>query len=697
MKSWVLKIRRVVGWRSGLAAGVVVVGLFGAWCLVVDAQQRYESLLSVVVYDRHGEPLSIAQNTKGHYVYEATTIPKEFTQLVLKKEDTYFLYHPGINPISSARAVFGFLTNGRVGGSSTITQQLAKNILGTETERTVRNKLLEVLYAVSLELFLTKEEIFLMYSNVVYMGNQVQGFATASRAYFDTPLEALTHSEQMALLATLSYPTARNPWQPENRDFAKALNARLSPEQTFVAPEATTRFSFQQESFFELRTAGVVCDETCTTTLDNQVTMRVREIVKKHVQAGWSNNVRNAAVVVIDPRNGDMIALVGSPDPTGVAHGNQINMALAPRPIGSTIKPLIYAKGFERGLRPYTIVDDREYKYPIASGFSLYPKNYDGQYRGEVTLHAALSNSLNVPSVKVLEYIGLDTFYSFLQNDLKFTPIQELDSYQYGIALGGLEMDVVTLTHYFTLFPRGGSLIPLRILQTSTDNFNLPPQSAIDRQVQVFKPAVVSLVHAILSDRFTGVNQFGLAGNLNLSRGEYGVKTGTSRDYHDSWVVGYTADFVVGVWLGNSENTALKQVSGSSGAGAIWHDVMEYLQTTSYNNHAPVTTTGIQRFSIAQNDEWGMAGDVVGQHQSLLISDYLIVSIHDGDTFELSNSLTIPIRSKKAVQVSINGVEYGEGIEIAFIPKTVGRYEVEAFDPITAQRERVTIIVQAQE
>lgn len=679
------------------AACLLVVIIFGSWLLWQDAVNRYETLLSDVMYDRNMVPLSIAENGKGHYVHEASDIPEDFKKLLIKKEDRFFYYHLGVNPISTIRAVFNSVIKGRAGGSSTLTQQLAKNLLETETDRNVLNKLIETLYAVSIEIFASKEKVLIMYANSAYLGNQVQGFDTASYAYFNKPLKETTHSEKISLLATLSYPSARNPWAKENEGFAQDLNNRISPSETYIAPETTDEYSFQKDSSFELRTAGVICDSTCTTTVDNSVTEKVREILNRHIVDGFSRNIRNGAVVVIDPKNEELIAMVGSRNPNSGTSGNQINMALEPRPIGSTVKPFIYAKGFEMGLRPYSIVEDREYKYPIATGFSLYPKNYDGQYRGEVTLHEALSNSLNVPSVKTLEFIGLDNFYTFLSDDLKFEPIQDYDSYQYGIALGGLEMDLTTLTHYFTLFPRKGTLAPLQILKSSNDNFDLPPQSHIEEEIEVVSEEYIELVHAIISDRFTGVNQFGLEGNLNISHDDYGVKTGTSRDFHDSWVVGYTGDFVVGVWLGNSENEPLDQVSGSSGAGLVWHDVMEYLLSTDYNRETGLELANIERLHIDDNDEWTLRGDKVLEHQNLLLKDNLILSIHPGDVFELSDNLVIPLHARRTVEWSVNGQSYGTSQETNFTPDGSGTYEITAFDNQTAKREIVLVKVTLQE
>lgn len=658
-----------------------------------NAEHRYETLLSVTIYDRNGQPLSIKENAKGHYVQELHTLPDDFKTLLIKKEDQYFYYHIGINPFSTVRAMYRYATERRAGGASTITQQLSKNLLGTELERNVFNKLREVFYSISLELFYSKEEILQMYANTVYLGNQVQGFETGSQAYFNKPLIETTHNERISLLATLSYPNARNPWEKNNAEYAKNLSQRISPAETFIAPKVTDSYSFQSETFFELQSTAVTCTETCYTSVDDMLTKTIRDILKRHITAEWSRGARNGAVVVIDPETSAVLALVGTKNPKNTTGGDQINMAVQPRPIGSTVKPFIYLKGFTDGLRPYTLVDDREYKYSIATGFPLYPKNYDGQYRGEVTLHESLSNSLNVPSVKVLEFIGLQNFYAFLSGPLKFQPIQSYNSYQYGIALGGLEMDLLTLTHYFTVFPRMGTVAPLRILKNDSENFSLPPQSDIETVQTVSDKKYTQLVHAILSDRLSGVNQFGLESTLNINTNDYGVKTGTSRDFHDSWVVGYTGDFVVGVWIGNTENEPLKQVTGQSGAGAVWHDVMNLLLETPYNNEVALPRNHLQLFPIKNSNEWGLQGDILSEHQTLLLRDTLILSPYNNDSFEFFAGMTIPLKGAKELEWSVNGQVLGVSKDMVFQPKSSAPYELMASDKEAGTREIIQISV----
>lgn len=679
-------------WRIFILLAIVsIVTILALFYVSQDIERRYTNQFSVTIYDRNKLPLKISGNIRGHYVHPLENLPENFSTLLTKKEDRYFYYHFGVNPFSTVRALYWYFTNQPSGGASTITQQLSKNLLGTELNRSFLNKLREVLYSFSLELFYSKEEILLMYGNTVYLGNQMQGFQTASYAYFNKPLVETSHSEKLSLLATLAYPNARNPWEAANEQFAQNLHDRISPQETFVAPEKTTRYSFQRDSLFELSSAGVVCTETCTTTIDEVLSTEIRKILKRYVEQNSARGARNGAVVVIDPKTGEILALVGSKDPNDTTEGNQINMTLEPRPIGSTVKPFIYLKGFMDGLRPYTLVDDREYKYSIATGFPLYPKNYDGQYRGEVTLHTALSNSLNVPSVKVLEYIGLPNFYTFLSNSLGFVPLQSYDSYQYGIALGGLEMDLLTLTHYFTLFPQRGTLLPLKILTTSAENFLLPPQSNLTKKVNVADPKFIELVHAIISDRTTGVNQFGLESTLNLNVTDYGVKTGTSRDFHDSWVIGYTGDFVVGVWIGNTENEPLKQISGQTGAGVVWHDVMKVLLASDYNHNTPIGRGSLVQFPIANSLEWGLREDDPATYRAQLLQDTLIKSPYQNDSFEFFVGMTIPLRATKEVDWFLNGNSLGRHRDTQLSPTAAGTFELMAVDPESKRREIITL------
>ncbi|KKU68131.1 MAG: Penicillin-binding protein 2 [Parcubacteria group bacterium GW2011_GWA2_47_16] len=387
-----------------------VSGIF-LYYLKTELLKNYENLESVAITDRNGEVITIKQNSKGNYTSYAPDIPEHFKDLLVKKEDRFFYFHLGMNPLSTLRAAMMYFWNGVAGASSTITQQLVKNLLGNEGNRTLTNKLEETVYSLALELFSTKETILTMYGNTVYMGNQIQGLSKASESYFGKNLEELTDTEALSLLATISSPSAKNPWKAGNRaslqTLAKRLNVSVDPQSLAVKKS----FKSVSESDFELESLAK-CQKSCTVTLDKSLSDKLRDILRRIISETSVYGGRNGAIVAIKLPENELISVIGSPDTQSVMNGSAINMAIQPRPIGSTIKPFIYLKGFEKGLRPYTLVDDREYKFSIATGFPLYPKNYDGAYRGIITIEEALSNSLNVPTVKTLQYLTLGEFYS---------------------------------------------------------------------------------------------------------------------------------------------------------------------------------------------------------------------------------------------------------------------------------------------
>lgn len=664
----------------------VLIGFFIIFMLFYAAEQQiienYKKLESVAIKDRNGIVITLLPNEKGAYGRYKESFPPRIKELLIKKEDRFFYFHPGINPLSTARATFQYMVGHKIGGASTITQQLVKNSLGHEQNRSVINKFVEIFYAFALELFTSKEEILTMYANTVYMGNQTQGLSEASKLYFGKELKTLDDTKLSMLLATLSSPSRQNPWRSENAKVSSNLALRVGI--TFLPSLAQVKeeHDYSPPKNFELSSMGKTCANTCKTTIDMNLTEHLRGILKKYVLKGWDRGARNGAIIVIKLPENELLAIVGTPDDTGQEDGQQINMAIEPRPIGSTSKPFIYLEGFEKGLRPYTLVDDREYKFPTANGFPLYPKNYDGTYRGWITLHTALSNSLNVPTVKTLQYVGLSNFYDFLENKLNFKPLQDLDSYQYGIALGGLEMDALTLAHYLTLFPGNGVLKPLRLFleKPGGEQVISTPMSYLVPEKKIADPGPTQLVSKILNDRITGVNQFGLVSNLNLFQNNYAVKTGTSRDYHDSWTVGYTPDFLVVAWLGNVENTPLKQLTGQSGAGAIWNDVMEFLLNSEYNKETPLAFDQTEDIFINGSIDFGLPGDIVSEHQNLLKDNNLISSPQQGDTFLLETQTKIPLISQQDVSWYANNKLIGQGNKISFSPLLGGDYTIKAIN-----------------
>ena len=663
----------------------------------------YENNQSVFIKDRNDENIFMKPNPAGYYTEYSDEIPARFKKLILQKEDNYFYYHLGVNPVSNTRAVYNLATGNSNLASSTVTQQLVKILLGNETERNFKNKFVETIYAISLEIYLPKEEILKMYSNSIYFGNSVQGINTASRLYFDLQPELLSEQQTLKLISGLSSPSNNNPFTANNTERAKALAAKLNISDLEIEPVPKNEISERRKKnsnylrgsgYFELNSLGVDCDNNCNLTIDQNLSKNMREILKRNLLAMNEENVTNGAIVIIKLPENELLSIIGSPDPEIASSGHQINMATRSRSIGSTVKPFIYLKGFENGLRPYTLVDDKEYKYTIGTGFAFYPKNYDYEYRGQVNLHYALTNSLNVPTVKVLEYIGLDDFYHFLLEDLKLRPAQELENYQLGIALGELETDLTTLSYYFTIFPNKGILRPLNIYKDK-DGFNYSSGTNFSQNKKIADEKYIQLINKVLSDRETGIEQFGMKSNLNLFQNNYAVKTGTSREFHDSWTIGYTPDFLVGVWVGNSDNTPMDKISGQNGAGRIWNEAMNLLINSEYNKKTPFDFDLIQEFYQDGSIEYGLFEDNYEENKNLLQDDSLILNPHNQDTFLFEENTQILLRAKESVWWYVNDSFWGEGKEIVFDVENSGVYTIKALGE-NGKEEVVEIFVEEE-
>lgn len=677
--------------RSGLIIGII---LFLVFCYHLQKHliDIYNSQESTIILDRNQKIIYAQPNQKGNWSFFLDKTPDRFKTLLLKKEDKYFYYHFGFNPWSSLRALIGYLGLGPKRASSTITQQLVKILLRKELERNIKNKIIEAFYTLALEIFQSKETILTMYINSIYLGNHTQGLSEASRLYFNTSPELLTDDEILQILATISSPARNNPANPSNEKIAKELAKKILPKQSISSLRFTSHKKIkenmqkhQHESnlFFELKDLLKKKKKVQQLTLDKDLNKKIREIVQRNVEDFKPKNVNNAAVIIIKLPENELLAIVGSPDPSSFEEGYKINMAIKPRPIGSTIKPFIYLKAFENGARPYTLVEDREYKYITAIGFPLYPKNFDYKYRGIVNLHYSLSNSLNVPAVKVLEYVGLEHFYKFLTDDLEFEPVQDLNNYQLGIALGSLEMNLLDLCRYFTIFPNHGILKNLKI-----DKENIQ-----SKEKKISEEKYIQLINKILNDRTTGAEQFGLKSDLNLFQKNYALKTGTSRDFRDSWIIGYTPDFLVGVWMGNSDNSPMEEVSGQIGAGRIWSEIMELMLNSDYNKKTPFNFDLIKEYKEEDNIEYGLPQDNYEEIKTLLLKENeLILDPHPNDIFLFQENSTIILKARKKVKWFVNGKYINQGKKSFFRPSQPGNYQIEALSE-NGEKDNVSISV----
>lgn len=694
--------------RRWLIAALILLLVFIVWHITATALTKhlmaaYQNQASQIIYDRNGKFIEINPNTQGNYdEFLKADVPQRVADLLLKKEDKFFYWHPGINPVSMARDLFSWVVHGQRQGSSTLTQQLVKLLLANQNQRTWYNKLSELFYTEALEYKESKKQILTMYLNSAYFGSQAQGLQQAAEYYYDVPPENLNDAQILSLLSTLNSPAIAQPGSAKNLSAAKSLaeNFKLNiSDQGWSTTKPTTRSVFKRQTVtaFEINDLAQNCSNQCQLTIDADLTENIRSILERNLQNAALDTATNGAVVVIKLPENQILAIIGSPNPSSPGAGMQLDMALKPRPIGSTPKPFIYLNAFQKGARPYTLVDDSEIKYVIGTGFDFFPQNFDGQYRGQVTLHQALDNSLNIPSVQVLEYVGLDNFYSFLRDDLKFKSIQPLEDYQLGIALGGLESDLTTLSYYFTIFPQQGWLKPLTLYEsgfTSTPYYVPPQTSGITEPKQVGQQNFSQLVNRILNDRDTGVDQFGIKSNLNLPFTNYALKTGTSRDYHDSWTVGYTPDFLVGVWVGNSDNRAMRQITGLAGAARIWHEIMGVMYNSDYNKNTPFDFSKTADVQIGNNLDFTIKNDTVNvdDTRQVMLKHNLILTPHDGDSFLLQPGTTIPLSASEDVDWTINGKLMSHGKNFTWHPTTTGSFVINASTG-SDKKEEITVFL----
>jgi len=671
-----------------LAAIYVVLSVLNAKLMDI-----YSSSRSFLVTDRNDNVFFISKNPEGYYAEYSDSVPQDFKNLLMKKEDKYFYWHFGFNFWSILQAVGNKLGLSQRQASSTISQQLAKILLKEENQRNLPNKIKESFYTLALELFNSKEQILSMYANSVYFGNQFQGIKSASRGYFNVAPENLTAGQILQLLATINSPTDYNPASASNIEKSKILAGGLGIKaDDFIAPEECQaniqNYISDNQPVLELASyLPDKIDRNLQLTVDGDLMGKVRSIVSSNIDVLKNKKAKNAAVVILSAKDSQILTLIGSPDPNSFSDGYKIDMSVKPRQIGSTIKPFIYLMGFENGMRPYTLIDDREYKYTGPGGYPIYPKNYDFKYHGEMTANYALDNSINVAAVKTLEFVGVENFNRFLTQDLQYNPVQPIGQYEIGIALGNLETDLLDLTHYFSIFPDEGKLNGLKIFTDGIMNKNYFPYQDKD----VAPKEYVELINKILSDRKTGVDQFGAASSLNLPADNYALKTGTSHDYTDSWIVGYTPDFLVGVWVGNADDSPTDAVSGQAGAGRIWNDVMQLMLNSKYNTNAQFDLSDVKEYQGKNGVEFGLAGDDFERSENIIKNrdKAFILNPHDGDVFLFAPDAQIALQAKDSADWKINGQDYGSGQKIFFSPKKEGSYEITASSK--SQSETVTV------
>lgn len=571
------------------------------------------------IYDRKGQILYNIYADQNRTPVKIADIPDSVKQATIAIEDRNFYNERGFSITGIARSLFNLLIYRRVeGGGSTLTQQLVKNALLTSDQSLVR-KIKELILAVEVEHYYTKDQILGMYLNEVPYGGTAYGIEAASNLYFGKRAKDLNLAEASLLAGLPQRPSVYSPYgtRPELAKVrqkqvlqamveAKYINQAQADQA--VSTPLTFRTSQNEEGFkaphFVLYVKEQLVEKfgekmveqgglRVTTTLDYDLQQKAENIVKSEIGKLKDYRVGNGAAVVMDPKTGQIMALVGSKDyfapsePAGCTEGSNcvfegnVDVALSPRQPGSSTKPITYSVALEKGYTAATPIMDVQTSFDAGAGRPPYvPVNYDGKFHGPVEMRYALGNSINIPAVKTLALVGIknvmEQAYKMGVTDWAPTD-QNIQNVGLSLVLGGRELKLLDLVNAYAVFANAGlKHDPVSILKVTDSSGKILYQNHDTDGVKVLDPGIAFIISDILADNGARAMEFGTNSVLVVPGKTVSVKTGTTDQKRDNWTVGYTPSVVAGVWVGNNNNAAMNPVisSGITGASPIWQKIM---------------------------------------------------------------------------------------------------------------------------
>jgi len=592
---------------------------------------------STKIYDRTGKILlyEVYGEVKRELV-SFEKISQHLKNAILAVEDSKFYQHQGIDLKAIGRAILVDLKLKKPAqGASTLTQQLIRNVY-LKRQKTVIRKMREVLLSIELERRYSKDQIFEWYLNTVPFGENTYGAEAASQVYFNKPAADLSLNESAVLAALLAAPSYYSPYGPNKdkllerknyvlermkklgyiteEEFNKAKEDKINFTESRIFIRAP-HFVFYIKKYLENKYGEDYLKEKglrVYTTLDWEIQQYVEQVVKERDEINKKKNVHNTAVVVLNVKNGEILALIGSKDffansyPEGCEEKPGSKCLFNPkydvatmgeRHPGSAFKPIVYATAFKKGFTPETIVWDvktefNPYCNPNANDYldkygqkCYHPQNYDGKYRGPVKLKQALGSSLNIPSVKVLYLAGIKESLQTAR-DLGLTTLTREEEYGLSLVLGGGEVNLLELANAYGVFARDGLYLPASsILKIEDSKGNLIEEKK-NTPRRVLNSQIARQINDILSDDKNRTLVFGAHSILEIPGFQVAVKTGTTQNFIDGWTIGYTPNMLVGVWTGNNDNSPTWD-SGIGVAAPIWRKITEKIITSQPIEYFP--------------------------------------------------------------------------------------------------------------
>jgi len=614
---------------SGVLAALFVPRIEAQWSGQLARVDTYQSFQSSFYYDRDGVVLYESFDEGRRVLVPYERFPQDLIDATIAVEDDSFWENIGVDVAATSVALLNYIgaAGERTAGGSTITQQVVRNILfdyAKRNEISAQRKAEEIILAILLTNRRPKKDILAMYLNEIYYGNLAYGVQMASQTLFAKDVQDLTLGESALLAGLPQAPSQLDPLNPDpevqeavyNRQrlvlgqmleegyiTQQELDDALAQGLTFVTPTVSLRaphFTVYAKSELErlMTELGYGPEDIARgglriyTTLDEEINSLAQTAAANQVAGLARQNVSNAAVVVIKPLTGEILGMVGSIDYNSQTIDGRVNVTIALRQPGSTMKPFTYSAAMERGMTAADVLWDTKTDIGIAGQPAYSPRNYDGRFHGPVTMRAALANSYNIPAVQTLRLVGVDYLLLFMQR-LGVTSFSE-DAAQYGLSLtlGGGEISLLELTNAYAVFPNAGNYVPttsIRCILNSNNEIVYQYENGCpagnwrvtDRTVDragygrlALDPRIAYVMSDIMGDNVARSSAMGSSSPLLTDGIASSVKTGTTNDYKDNWTVGYTRNIAIGVWAGNNDGSPMSGSSGLTGAAPIWNEVI---------------------------------------------------------------------------------------------------------------------------
>lgn len=613
-----------------LSFGIIFFAIFVGWIasLQLPDFNNFENRSianSTKIYDRTGTIVlyNIHDNVRRTEV-PIDQISPYIRQATISIEDAHFYEHNGFRPTSFVRAMLANLTAGGFSqGGSTIDQQVVKNALLTR-EKTIPRKLKEIILSLKLDREVPKDTILQIYLNESPYGGTLYGVEEASLSYFNKHASEVTLTEAAYLAALPQAPTYYSPFGKHVDQLEKRKNLVLERmyELGYIT-EAEKNNSQNEKVVFDrdvsntgkalhfvmylreyleqqygddmIQNGGL----KVISTIDYNLQKQLEEIVKEGALENEKKfKATNAAAVAIDPRTGQILAMVGSRDFFDTNIPGQYNIATAERQPGSSFKPIVYASAFSKGYTPETVLYDVPTEFSslcdpygnpkagVSADACYTPENFDSKFRGPISLRSALAQSLNVPAVKLLYLTGIKSAISLAQ-DMGLSTIQDPDRYGLSLVLGGGEVTLLELTNAYGVFANNGIYNPPQGILEVRDGDNTVLEKFSKKEKDVLPEPVTSSISSVLSDNNAKIPSYGANSPLFFGDRPVASKTGTTNDYRDVWVIGYTPSVVVGMWGGNNNNTPIDKKVAGLVLAPIWHKAMAAAIGTSSIEYFP--------------------------------------------------------------------------------------------------------------